>query len=539
MSDAAVIENPPAWRPLLPLRPFRYAMGKTLFLLEDLLHWKTGAAKGIKGNEFLNGTYAPGEELGPLQDLEVVGALPAGLEGAFVRNGPNPQFAPRGGYHWFDGDGMLHTVRIKGGKAQYACRYIKTTRFKQEKLWGRPAYMKIGDLVGASMLPHLLLKGLKALFRVAPGGVRGDKMGTGNTALEYHDGRLLALNEGDHPYVAKVLCNGVIETVGRIIYSKEVEGTPFTAHPKVDPVNGEMCSFGYMLDKKPYVRSYVVSPDSKVKAVVDVDTPHPVMMHDGQLTQKFIVVLCPPLLFSPKDGVKNGTLPFVFQKDLGTRIGLLPRDPAKHSDKDIMWFDLPGCMIFHTNCAWDEGDEVVMVACRYEDFDFNFKALDSSSPRAHLYEFRLNVATGAASQKRLGTCDGVDFPRSHPALTSLPTQYTYMAAYVDGKVTACVKFDLKEGREAGRAELGAGRTGGEFVFAPRVPGAAPAPGQEDDGFLLTFVNDAARGGLAELVVIDAKTMSSEPVARVMMPCRVPYGFHATWVNEEQMQKQQH
>ena len=40
-------------------------------------------------------------------------------------------------------------------------------------------------------------------------------------------------------------------------------------------------------------------------------------------------------------------------------------------------------------------------------------------------------------------------------------------------------------------------------------------------------------------MIDAKTMSPEPVARVMMPCRVPYGFHATWVNEEQMQKQQH
>ena len=56
--------------------------------------------------------------------------------------------------------------------------------------------------------------------------------------------------------------------------------------------------------------------------------------------------------------------------------------------------------------------------------------------------------------------------------------------------------------------------------------------------LLLFPTCSPRG-LAELVVIDAKTMSSEPVARVMMPCRVPYGFHATWVNEEQMQKQQH
>lgn len=32
-------------------------------------------------------------------------------------------------------------------------------------------------------------------------------------------------------------------------------------------------------------------------------------------------------------------------------------------------------------------------------------------------------------------------------------------------------------------------------------------------------------------VIDAKTMSSDPVATVELPTRVPYGFHAFFVNE--------
>jgi carotenoid cleavage dioxygenase-like enzyme len=33
------------------------------------------------------------------------------------------------------------------------------------------------------------------------------------------------------------------------------------------------------------------------------------------------------------------------------------------------------------------------------------------------------------------------------------------------------------------------------------------------------------------VIIDAKTMAPEPVAVVALPKRVPYGFHALFVNE--------
>ena len=36
---------------------------------------------------------------------------------------------------------------------------------------------------------------------------------------------------------------------------------------------------------------------------------------------------------------------------------------------------------------------------------------------------------------------------------------------------------------------------------------------------------------SEVNVIDAKTMSADPVAVVELPNRVPYGFHAFFVNE--------
>src|SRR5947209_6092528 len=59
-------------------------------------------------NPYLEGRYAPVADELTVDTLEVVGTLPEELDGVYVRNGPNPRFAPPGRYHWFDGDAMLH-----------------------------------------------------------------------------------------------------------------------------------------------------------------------------------------------------------------------------------------------------------------------------------------------------------------------------------------------------------------------------------------------------------------------------------------------
>ncbi|CAN0554908.1 unnamed protein product, partial [Ectocarpus sp. 8 AP-2014] len=58
-------------------------------------------------NKFLNGVFAPVHEENTAEECEVVGTLPEVVCGEFVRNGPNPRFMPKGGYHWFDGLGMV------------------------------------------------------------------------------------------------------------------------------------------------------------------------------------------------------------------------------------------------------------------------------------------------------------------------------------------------------------------------------------------------------------------------------------------------
>ena len=95
---------------------------------------------------------------------------------------------------------------------------------------------------GARGLVHLALSRLKKALGVLD---YSQGMGTANTALAFHAGRLLALHEGDLPYQLRLACDGLLSTVGRLSLGGKVDH-PFTAHPKVDPDTGELFAFGWV-----------------------------------------------------------------------------------------------------------------------------------------------------------------------------------------------------------------------------------------------------------------------------------------------------
>ncbi|CAI9103069.1 OLC1v1001501C2 [Oldenlandia corymbosa var. corymbosa] len=486
---------------------------------------------------YLSGNFAPvTEETPPLKDLPVKGHLPDCLNGEFVRVGPNPKFSPVAGYHWFDGDGMIHGIRIKDGKATYVSRYVKTSKLKQEEYFGGSKFMKIGDL-----------KGLFGLFSVYMQILRGKLKvldltygtGTANTALVYHHGKLLALSEGDKPYVVKVLEDGDLQTLGMLDYDKRLTHS-FTAHPKVDPFTGEMFTFGYS-QTPPYITYRVISKEGVMDDPVPITIPEPIMMHDFAITENYAIFLDLPLYFRPKEMVKDKKLIFTFDQTKKARFGILPR--YSKNELLIKWFELPNCFIFHNANAWEEGDEVVLITCRLQNPDLDQvngevkEKLDNFSNE--LYEMRFNLKTGIASQKKLSE-SAVDFPRVNESYTGRKQRYVYGTTLNSiAKVTGIVKFDLHAEPEDGKTkievggnvvglfDLGPRRFGSEAVFVPRQPGTTV---EEDDGYLIFFVHDETTGKSA-VNVIDAKTMSSDPVAVVDLPKRVPYGFHAFFVTE--------
>ena len=93
-----------------------------------------------------------------------------------------------------------------------------------------------------------------------------------------------------------------------------------------------------------------------------------------------------------------------------------------------------------------------------------------------------------------------------------------------------IKYDLVN-ETSQHYPYGDRRYGGEPMFAPRVDGKS-----EDDGYVIGFVWDDNEQR-SECVVLDATKFDEGPVARIIMPRRVPFGFHAGWVSQEQIDAQ--
>jgi len=456
-------------------------------------------------NPYLAGNFAPiGEEISA-DSLKVIGQLPPDLSGMFVRNGPNPQFPPIGYYHWFDGDGMLHGVRINNGKASYLNRYVRTKSFEIEREAGKAIW------TGLMMPPQTE-------------NPYGPSKNTANTALVWHAGKFLALWEGGAPHAIE-LPN--LKTFGLDNYDGKLVSA-FTAHPKVDAVTGEMMFFGYSLFTPPYVQYSVVSPQGELLQTRPIDIPIGVMMHDFAITENYTIFMDLPITFSV-ERMKTGQPGFMFEKELPSRFGIIPR----HGDaSQIRWFESPACYVFHTLNAYEEGEEVVLIACRMSSTNVLVSQAENRDPEGdipRLHRWRFNLKTGTVHEEMLDDVPG-EFPRVNEQKLGRKTRYGYIAKSAKSVLPlfdGLIKYDFVSGKSETH-EFGEGRYGGEAVFVPR-----PGGSEEDDGWLVTFVHDENSLN-SELVVVNAQDMNNEPVARVMIPQKVPYGFHGIWVSEEQL-----
>ncbi|MGI8503401.1 MAG: carotenoid oxygenase family protein [Hassallia sp.] len=448
-------------------------------------------------NPYLDGNFAPIYKEITTDTLKVIGELPDDLSGMFVRNGPNPQWTPIGQYHWFDGDGMLHGVRISNGKATYRNRYVQTKGWKIEHQAGKAVWS--GILEPSQNNPDAYYKN------------------TANTALIWHAGQLLALWEGGAPHVIKI---PNLDTIGEYTYNGKLKSA-FTAHPKVDPVTGEMMFFGYSF-APPYLQYSVVSAEGELLRTVPIDLPMGVMMHDFAITENYTIFMDLPLTFSP-ERAQRGEPGMMFERDRPSRFGIIPR----HSDNsNIRWFESPACYVFHTMNAYEEGEEVVLIACRMNSTTMFGSPQDThTDPQANiprLYQWRFNLTTGAVCEEMLDDVP-TEFPRVNENFLGRQTRYGYALKMGEG----LIKYDFSNGKSQTH-KFGKGRSGGEAIFVP-----SPNATSEDQGWLITFVHDT-REDTSELVVVNAQDVNAEPVARVLIPQRVPYGFHGAWVSEEQL-----
>lgn len=436
---------------------------------------------------WLRQDFAPIDESEAFE-LEIVGALPPSLAGLYLRNGPNPLSGDSG--HWFLGDGMVHGVRIANGKAPwYRARYIQTEILGQTDDGG--------------------------------GGPPGLTAHAANTAVLHHADRLLCLEEVGVPYE---ISPEDLSTLGPFDFGGKLTSA-MTAHPKVDPVTGELFFFGYgLLDSS--IHYHRADASGALVASETIKLPKGVMMHDFQVTATHAIFLDLPILFDLGTAIDGAAFPFKWAPENGSRIGVMPRAGTA---ADVVWIDIDTCFVFHTWNAFHDptNDAIIHLDCvRYDQMwvtgpnDFS----QSGTPT----RFSIDTAAGKVTQAAFDE-QSVEFPRISRARQGLPYRYGYSAggsgvpALGEGSPNVfdrLVKHDRDTGNTAS-LQLPAGQEADEALFVPDE-GAK----NEDDGWLLAYVFDHA-DNRSQLLVADASTMKE--VARVKLPKRVPHGFHGDFV----------
>jgi carotenoid cleavage dioxygenase-like enzyme len=439
---------------------------------------------------FLTGIHQPMAEELTLDNLTVTGAIPDALDGRYLRIGPNPVTPDPAGYHWFTGDGMVHGIAIKQGKA----------------LWYRNRWIRSRRVAGAR--------------GVAPApGPRHAGFDTVNTNVAAIAGRTFAMVEATSYPVE------LSDTLDEQAYNG-FDGTlrgSFTAHPHLDPLTGEHHAIAYEGTDFETVRHIVISPHGRVVREEPIKVKHGPSIHDCAITARYVVVLDLPVTFSMKTLIGGHSFPYRWNPDHQARIGLAPRTGA---GSETIWIDVDPCYIFHVANAFDLPDgRVVMDAVVYDSMFSGSLAGPDAAPRG-FERWTINPAAGTVHRR---TIDGTpqEFPRPDERRIGQPYRYAYTLGLPrTGETfigeTFILKHDLQAGARAVH-DFGDGRYPGEFVFVP-----AYADAGEDEGWLVGLVVDLPHE-TTDLEILDARAFTGEPVASIHLPHRVPPGFHGNWL----------
>jgi carotenoid cleavage oxygenase len=495
-------------------------------------------------NPYLEGFLAPVRAEVTVTDLEVTGQIPEHLDGRFLRNGPNPAAeVDAATYHWFTGDGMVHGVALRDGKAlEYRNRWVRSPAVC--RTLGEPA-------------PH----------RIDP---RTGMLGLGaNTNVLTHAGKTLALVEGG---VANYELTDQLDTVGTCDFDGTLFGG-YTAHPHRDPKTGELHAVSYSFARGRSVQYSVIDTQGRARRTVDIAVSGSPMMHDFSLTDKYVVIYDLPVTFDPgqvlpasvpgwmqlparlvmdsvlgrvripspiaaminREKRRAGTMPYAWNPDYPARVGVMPRDG---DNSDIRWFDIEPCYVFHPLNAYSEirdaaggadvKEEVLVldVVRHARMFDRDRRGPGESLPT--LDRWTINLSTGAVGTECRDD-RSQEFPRINENLTGGRHRFGYTVG-VDGGFdaaadmsTALYKHDFATGASQA-AELDPELLIGEMCFIPN-----PSAGAEDDGILMGYGCHRERDE-GQLLLLDAQTLES--VATVHLPQRVPMGFHGNWAASE-------
>lgn len=453
------------------------------------------------------------------EPLRMEGTLPQELSGTLYRIGPSlfSTFGKPYG-HLFDGDGAITAVRFAKGRALGATRLVQTEGLNKERHSGRRLYGGYGT---AS-------PGLKRFW---PQNVTSKIKNPANTAFLIWGKRLFALYEGGLP---TEIAPSDLETLGTQDLGIVVE--TFSAHPHAVPSRRRIYNFGLRYGRKTILDIYELDDSGGSRRFPEIPLAHTTMIHDFAATEKHLVFFAPPLRLNPLRllfGLDTIDSSLRWTPDAGTDVIIVPIDDPTH----VTRFTIDAFFHWHFLNAYERGNEIVVDVVTFPDFESNnwFGELVEPHPMSayDAGELRRFILDPGARRATSEPCwdHPCEFPRVAPAVESTRHTVGWLAAYaasagrrVDRLPDAIAKVEVDTGRSS--VWTSDGGVVSEPIFVPRADTGMGA--HEDDGWVLALVYDPVSDA-SNITVLDARDLSSGPLARAWFDHHVPPTFHGAFM----------
>jgi carotenoid cleavage dioxygenase len=463
---------------------------------------------------------------------DVTGELPVDLAGVYIRNTENPLHDAIGRYHPFDGDGMLHSLYLDGGYAEYRNRFVRTD--------GLLAELEAGKALWAGLMERPE-KSLRDGW-----GARTRLKDSSSTDVVVHNGRAVSTfyQCGDvyevDPRTLSALgkagwAEGVTSALGKAGWAEGVTpGWGVSAHTKVDEATGELLFFNYS-KAFPYMHYGVVDATGALAHYVPIELPGPRLPHDMAFTERYAILNDLPLFWDP-EALAHGAHAVRFFQDLPSRFGIVPR-----RGDEVMWFEAAPTYVLHWINAFEDGDEVVLDGYAQDPRRGTrtaglpgslapFTMLDIHAVGAHAYRWRFNLKTGQVKEGPLE--DGIsEFGMINPRVAGKPYRYTWAMTTKPGwfLFNGIARLDVETG-ERQEYKFPDGVYASESPMAPRRESQEGKGQGEDDGYVLTFTSDMNTDTSA-CQVFAAADIAAGPIASIALPQRICVGTHSYWADK--------
>jgi carotenoid cleavage dioxygenase-like enzyme len=460
-------------------------------------------------------------------DLDMDGEVPTEIDGLFHRVQPDAQFPPMfEDDQFFNGDGMITQFSFRGGKVDLKQRYAQTDKWKVERAAGKA-------LFGAYRNPLTDDPSVQGMIR-----------STANTTPIVHAGKLMALKEDGPPLMMDPI---TMETFGFSNFDGKMQNQTFSAHPKVDPVTGNLCNFGYaatgLLTRD--VSYMEVSPQGELLFETFFEVPYYCMMHDFAITADYAVFhLCP--ITSSWDRLKANKPHFGFDTSLPVYLAVLPR---RGTAADLRLFKAPKTIFAsHVMNAYNDGTKIMFDIPQAEGNafpffpDINDAPFDPVAARPYLHRWVVDTASNSdefESVERVSDMIG-EFPRVDERYIGKDYTHGWMLVMdpdmpYEGEGVRSSGFRMNRlahvNRKTGEEKTwfcGPQSLIQEPQFVPRS-----ADGAEGDGWLLALVDNQV-SNYSDLCVFDALAVENGPIARIHLPFKARNGLHGTWIDRTKL-----